>query len=81
MKKVIRYQTSDGVEHKNFESATKYADNRYGNALTSLAHELLRVQKYRLMVEFLENNLGRFVEVQRFKDDIPLKDDDDEDDE
>lgn len=77
MLKLVVYKTSDGKIHEDFRSAERYADNRYGNALTSLAHQLVRIGKFKEMVEFLENHLEEFVKVQALKDDIPVTKDDD----
>ena len=81
MKRVQRYQTSDGIVHDSFERAHKHADNRYGFALTTLAHKLLRVDKYKDMVLFLEDdaNIQKFLELQKLKDDIKLEVDEESD--
>jgi hypothetical protein len=79
MQKLIVYKTSDGKIHENINDAEKYADNRYGNALKSLAYQLVRgidlkkpIERYNAIVDFLEAHLAEFVEVQKLKDDIKI---------
>lgn len=91
MQKLVVYKTSDGKIHESFSDAERYADNRYGNALTSLAYKLKRVidlkkqiEIHAAMVDFFEANLSEFVEVQKLKGDIQIDDveeDDQEEDE
>lgn len=49
--------------HLDFRTALRHADNRYGNALTALAHEALRADKYKAMCDFIEAALPRFQEL------------------
>ncbi len=60
-------------------AALRHADNRFGDALTKLAHEILRVEKYADMTVFLENNLARFAalaDLAKDRDCEPSEDDD-----
>jgi F0F1-type ATP synthase delta subunit len=70
MKTIKGYQTEDGKVHITLENAKTYADNRYGNALLTLAKHLVTIDKYKEMTEFLDNNLQRFLKLQELKDDI-----------
>lgn len=87
MKKVIRFQTSDGKLHASFEEAKKHADNRYGDALTKLSHRLVKDQQdnntlnYFKVTEFVDKNLFSFVQLQALANDLHLDHDDDDDDE
>lgn len=73
MKKVTRVQTSDGVLHLDFDRAFHHADQRYGNALTKLAGELVRIDKYLDMTNFIDENLSRFEELSRLKQDTVVE--------
>lgn len=72
MTRVTRIQTSDGVLHDNFLKAERHAEERYGKALTDLAHKAVRVEKYVAMATFLEDNLAALVELKALKDDLQL---------
>lgn len=72
------YKTSDGQIFESQKDALRHADNRYGNALTSLAHKLVQIEKYKDMVPFLEENLHLFMEVSALKQDCELIEDGDE---
>ena len=78
MKQIQAWVTSDGKAHTSFEKAQKHADERYGNALTKLAHELLRLDKYLTMSEFLDKNLSRFKELTELRADILVENPDPE---
>ena len=58
-----------------FEPTTPWfvANNRFGNAITGLAHQLLRIDKYSEMVVYLEQNLHLFVEAAALKNDLALE--------
>jgi hypothetical protein len=47
------YKTSDGVIHENYTDAERHADKRYGDQLTKMAHELVKIEKYTDMLEKL----------------------------
>jgi F0F1-type ATP synthase delta subunit len=72
MQVVQCYKTSDGVLHSDFDKAVSHANERYGNALLHLAKEVLSIDKYEAMTEFLENdaNIQKFLELQKLKNDI-----------
>lgn len=46
MKKVTLYTTSDGALHTSLDRAKKHAEARFGDAVCSLAHKLLRIDMY-----------------------------------
>lgn len=75
MKTVIMWQTMDGVLHDCEQKAHSHANRRYGDALTSLAHDLVRnAEKYRAIVDWLDDaaNLDRFLALRRLRDDCTL---------
>lgn len=72
MTRVTRIQTSDGVLHDNFLKAERHAEERYGKALTDLAHKAIRIEKYVAMAAFFEDNLALLVELKALRDDIQL---------
>ena len=74
MKRVTRYQTLDGELHPSVHAATNHAERRYGDALTSLAHQAVRQEKYTQMVAFLDGNLDAFAALKALKADISFDD-------
>jgi CRP-like cAMP-binding protein len=73
MKWIKQVVTSDGATHANYLAAEKHAEERYGNALTKLARQLVRVEKYTEMITFIEQNLPAFVELQALSEDRKLE--------
>lgn len=73
MKRVIRYQTADGQLHASEQAAVRHAERRYGCALTKLAHQACRIDKYIAMGEFIEENLDNFQDLARLREDIALE--------
>lgn len=78
MKRVSRYVTSDGVEHPDVSAAARYADERYGAALTKLAREAVQIDKYSTMLVFLENNLDAFAACVALREDRAIEPERDE---
>lgn len=73
MKRVTMYQTADGQVHSSEERAAHYANERYGSALTALAHRAIQQQKYTEMVTFIEENLAAFAELKALQEDIHVE--------
>lgn len=69
MIRVPMVQTSDGAVHINVRTALRHAERRYGDALTALAHQLVRCEKYQAICEYLDTNLGAFAALKALKDD------------
>lgn len=63
MTRVTMLKTSDGKLHNTTDDAIRYAEQRYGNALTTLAHKLVVLGKYNAVVNFLDNNRDAFIEL------------------
>jgi hypothetical protein len=72
MRRLTVYETSDGIRHDSLEKGRKHADERFGAALLSLSKQLVQIDKYTAMTEFLENNLEDFLNLQRLKEDTSL---------
>lgn len=70
MERVTKIKTADGVLHDSVESATRHADIRYGEALSALAHKIVRLEKYSAICEYIDRNLGMFIELQALRDDM-----------
>ncbi len=69
MKKVRAYTTMDGQVHLSLERAKSHASNRYGTLLCKLAREMVAIEKYQAMVDWLEANGSRLVELEQLKAD------------
>lgn len=72
MEWVAMVKTADGALHETAAAALRHADKRYGEALTALAAEAVRVEKYLAMALFIESNLPRFVALSALKADCTL---------
>lgn len=81
MRQIDAWQTSDGAVFTEKHKAIHHAEERYGNALTKLAHEVALIDKYTRAVDWIEANLSRFVELSCLSDDrqVTTSLDDDED--
>lgn len=73
MKAVPMIVTSDGAQHTSVERATRHAEQRYGDALSRLAHRLIQCDKYGVMQAFIDETLDQFVALKALKDDITLE--------
>lgn len=70
MKQFTGYITEDGQVHHTFKDAQRYAEKRYGDALTRLAHILCKTEgRYSAILECVDEHLSSFVALQKFKDD------------
>lgn len=73
MKKVERFQTLDGTEHKTVKAALRHLDNLYGSAVCKLARQLCQIDKYQATLDFIDKNLGLFEELIRLKGDTEFE--------
>ena len=78
MKRVTHIQTADGKLHDTVQQAQRYADVRYTDAVSQLAAELVRIDKYQDMKDYVDANLGRFTALRALKDDLTPPDDDED---
>jgi len=76
VKKARAWITCDGVVHLDRELALSHAERRYGDALSKLAHELCRVEKYGLMTDWLDRIADRFRELDQLRRDREVEDED-----
>lgn len=72
MKYVKRIETRDGLLHKTEEDAERHADKVYGLALSKLAHEIVNIEKYSLLLDYLDRNLPKFLELSELQEDTKL---------
>ena len=73
MRQVTRFQTSDGEEHKSLKDAQNHAQKRYGDLLTKLAHQAVRIEKYSEMCEFIDGHLSNFSMLMDLRKDESLE--------
>jgi len=63
MRRVEAWVTADGAVFTDHGKAVRHAQQRYGDALTALAHEAVRIERYTAMCDFIEAALPRFQEL------------------
>lgn len=73
MKMVQKYQTQDGVIHDSEHQARRYVDMLYGKGLTKLAHDLVQLQKFTQVQDFIDTRLDEFVRLKALRDDAQLE--------
>ena len=73
MRRVIKYETSDGVLHDSEQDAERYADKRYGDLLSKTAVSLGRTDgKYSLLTTYVDENLQVFLQLHALREDMKL---------
>lgn len=77
MKIVQMYQTDDGALHKTHADATRHWDRVYGDVVTSLAHDMVHVQKYKDAVPWIEARIDEFAKLAKIRDGFKVTKDDD----
>lgn len=80
MKTVKHIETMDGKLHATLADAKRHAEAVYGLALSRLAGELVKVDKYVAMHEAIETRLEEFLKLAALKADIECEDDGSDDD-
>lgn len=63
MRKITMFETSDGALHATEKDARRYAENRFGDKVTAMAHVAARIEKYSSMCDWLESSLSDFAEL------------------
>lgn len=58
MIEVNAYRTGDGILHDSYDKAKRHAEQRYGDQLTKMAHDLVKIDKYSVMVDKLDGYKG-----------------------
>jgi uncharacterized Fe-S cluster-containing protein len=74
MQKITAFKTQDGVIHESYKLAKDHAERLYGNQLTKMAHELVRIEKYTNMVDVLDGYKGSMSLLLKLSDDLHLLD-------
>lgn len=72
MEIVKRYIVNDGSLFESEKLARHYLDKIYGDKLLPLASKLVNFDKYTEMVSYIDENLDKFIELKRIKDDMNL---------
>ena len=78
MEKITCFKTRDGKIHETMSDAKRHAESAYGNALTQLAHQIINVEKYAKICEYIDVNIEKFAELKALKDDIEVENGEDE---
>ena len=79
MKIVSMFQTDDGMLHKTHADAIRHWDRVYGDVITSLAHDMVHVQKYKDAVPWIEARIDEFAKLAQIRAGFDLINDDDDD--
>lgn len=73
MKRVIKFETSDGKLHDTQEAATRHAEKRYGEQLSHMAAQIVRLEKYGAVQAYIDERLDVFETLRKMKDDCRLE--------
>lgn len=73
MKRIIKFETADGVLHTTESDARRHAEKRYGEQLSHMAHQIVSLEKYTKIQEFIDERLEVFETLKRMKDDANLE--------
>ena len=81
MKRIDMYQTASGAAYPSRQEAERELEKAYGNNLSRITTDMVNQcdGKYGRMIEFIDENLPRFVILQQIKNDIKLEPEDDHD--
>ena len=63
------YKTLDGQVFESEAEAKRHASKVYGDALYKLAHKLVKLDKYKDILDFLDSNLLAFAHLTALKKD------------
>ena len=74
MEKVLQLRTLDGKMHNTIQEANRHLDVLHADALSAVAHKMVKLIKYVDIAEFIDHNLSVFAAIQRIKDDYILQD-------
>lgn len=58
MKRIECYETEDGTLHRSYSEAKKFAEARYADQLSKMAHKLCQIDNYSEMMEALDGYKG-----------------------
>lgn len=80
MQRISKIRTFDGAEHADYNDAKRHLDKIYGDELTRLAHQIVKLDaKYRPITEFLDANLDAFARLLEIRADMTLASEGEED--
>lgn len=79
MRRVQAWVTEDGVVHLDHQRARAHAGRRYGDLLCRLSHQLVAIEKYAAMSDWLEANSRGFLDLERLRMDQFVEGDEEED--
>lgn len=80
MYKVTKVMTDDGQMFDTVKDAKHYLEKKYADCLCKLASQLVSIDKYQKMCEFLDTHINEdlFIQVQNLKSEIAPKIDEEE---
>ncbi len=75
MKQVLKYITYDNKDFCTIRDANKHLNKLYADKLMRLSHNIARDtdMKFSKLPDFINDNLDRFVELRKIKDDKDIK--------
>ena len=74
MKKVIKYQTYDGLEYDTYNDALHHLDVVYGKIISRIAAQIIKAEKYVNIQDYIDSNLHLFQELITIKGDLNVTD-------
>lgn len=77
MRKVSAWVTSDGEVWLLKEEAVRHAEERYGKMLLEMSKAGVSIEKYTSMINWVEDNLKHFAELNALRDDREVKEEGD----
>jgi hypothetical protein len=77
MKRIVGFQTSDGILHADQAAATKHAKRRYDDAMSTMRHRIVESDSFgrithseaSKMLEWVEKNFSAVAEAARLRED------------
>ena len=74
MHKVEKYVTYDGKEHATKALADRHLDKLYGNLISSISHNMIIDTgcSYSKVVSFIDQNLSRFILLEKIRTDMKI---------
>lgn len=79
MKIIQRIETFDGKVHDDVDAALHHLNVTHADVLSKIAHELVQLQKFTAIGNWVDNHLGLFLDLYAIKQDMVVVKDDSED--
>jgi hypothetical protein len=70
MKEIKAFITFDGKVHTSHSSAVKHLDAEYTSIICKIAAEIVSIDKYQDIKNYIDDNLLRFVSAHKIKTDM-----------